>query len=93
MLPKAAASLKTANSRRLCFVSSDWPDVARQQEQDESGAEVFNVLLPSGTPLPARRVHTLQGPGALASLCVELYQRVALQPQTLARVGTSETSM
>jgi hypothetical protein len=74
-------------------VSSDWPDVARQQEQDESGAEVFNVLLPSGTPLPARRVHTLQGPGALASLCVELYQRVALQPQTLARVGTPETSM
>uniref|UniRef100_A0A8C5CKV4 Heat shock 70 kDa protein 14 n=1 Tax=Gadus morhua TaxID=8049 RepID=A0A8C5CKV4_GADMO len=55
------------------------------KEQDESGAEVFNVLLPSGTPLPARRVHTLQGPGALASLCVELYQRVALQPQTLAR--------
>ncbi|XP_056445307.1 heat shock 70 kDa protein 14 [Gadus chalcogrammus] len=56
------------------------------KEQDESGAEVFNVLLPSGTPLPARRVHTLQGPGALASLCVELYQRVALQPQTLARI-------
>ncbi|CAL8323159.1 unnamed protein product [Lota lota] len=56
------------------------------KELDESGAEVFNVLLPSGTPLPARRHHTLLGPGQLSSLCLELYQRVAQQPQTLARI-------
>ncbi|XP_063074060.1 heat shock 70 kDa protein 14 [Engraulis encrasicolus] len=44
------------------------------KEVDESGEEVMTVVLPSGTPLPARRQHTLHGPGNLASLCVELYQ-------------------
>ena len=59
-----------------------------RQEVDESGAEVFNVLLPSGTPLPARRNHTLTGQGQLSSLCLELYQRTADQPERLAKVHT-----
>uniref|UniRef100_A0A8C4GL96 Heat shock 70 kDa protein 14 n=1 Tax=Dicentrarchus labrax TaxID=13489 RepID=A0A8C4GL96_DICLA len=42
------------------------------KEVDESGAEVFTVLLPSGTPLPARRHHTLSGGGNLSSLCLEV---------------------
>ncbi|KAL7882521.1 hypothetical protein SRHO_G00001790 [Serrasalmus rhombeus] len=44
------------------------------KEVDESGADIFTVLFPSGTPLPARRQHTLQGPGSLASVCLELFQ-------------------
>ncbi|XP_030637065.1 heat shock 70 kDa protein 14 isoform X2 [Chanos chanos] len=44
------------------------------KEVDDSGADVFTVLFPSGTPLPARRQHTLHGPGSLASVCLELYQ-------------------
>lgn len=44
------------------------------KELDESGSEVLTVLFPSGTPLPARRQHTLHGPGSLASVCLELYQ-------------------
>lgn len=46
------------------------------QEADESGAEKFTVLLPSGTPLPARRQHTLQASGNIASVCLELYESV-----------------
>lgn len=54
---------------------------------DESGAEVFTVVLPSGTPLPARRHHMLSGDGNLSSLCVELYQRFFMeQPKKLAKV-------
>uniref|UniRef100_A0A8C4GKM8 Heat shock 70 kDa protein 14 n=1 Tax=Dicentrarchus labrax TaxID=13489 RepID=A0A8C4GKM8_DICLA len=49
------------------------------KEVDESGAEVFTVLLPSGTPLPARRHHTLSGGGNLSSLCLEVYQRFSLK--------------
>lgn len=57
------------------------------QEVDESGAEVFTVLLPSGTPLPARRHHILSGGGKLSSLCLEIYQRlVSEQPEKLAKV-------
>ncbi|KAL6077229.1 hypothetical protein STEG23_037684 [Scotinomys teguina] len=41
---------------------------------DESGANRFTVLFPSGTPLPARRQHTLQAPGSLSSVCLELYE-------------------
>ncbi|KAK7149947.1 hypothetical protein R3I94_009306 [Phoxinus phoxinus] len=48
------------------------------KEVDDSGAEVFTVLFPSGTPLPARCQHTLQGPGSLSSVSLELYQ--AQQP-------------
>uniref|UniRef100_A0A671SVS5 Heat shock 70 kDa protein 14-like n=1 Tax=Sinocyclocheilus anshuiensis TaxID=1608454 RepID=A0A671SVS5_9TELE len=44
------------------------------KEVDDSGAEVFTVLFPSGTPLPARCQHTLQGPGSLSSVSLELYQ-------------------
>uniref|UniRef100_A0A673FVD1 Heat shock 70 kDa protein 14-like n=1 Tax=Sinocyclocheilus rhinocerous TaxID=307959 RepID=A0A673FVD1_9TELE len=44
------------------------------KEVDDSGAEVFTVLFPSGTPLPARRQHTLQGPGSLSSVSLDLYQ-------------------
>ncbi|XP_016121929.1 heat shock 70 kDa protein 14-like [Sinocyclocheilus grahami] len=44
------------------------------KEVDDSGAEVFTVLFPSGTPLPARRQHTLQGAGSLSSVSLELYQ-------------------
>ncbi|KAM6153525.1 heat shock 70 kDa protein 14 isoform 2-T2 [Erethizon dorsatum] len=41
---------------------------------DESGASRFTVLFPSGTPLPARRQHTLQAPGSISSVCLELYE-------------------
>ncbi|XP_021097655.1 heat shock 70 kDa protein 14 isoform X2 [Heterocephalus glaber] len=41
---------------------------------DESGASMFTVLFPSGTPLPARRQHTLQAPGSISSVCLELYE-------------------
>ncbi|XP_064140949.1 heat shock 70 kDa protein 14 isoform X1 [Loxodonta africana] len=41
---------------------------------DESGADRFTVLFPSGTPLPARRQHTLQAPGSISSVCLELYE-------------------
>ncbi|GAB5573307.1 heat shock-related 70 kDa protein 2 [Prionailurus iriomotensis] len=41
---------------------------------DESGAKSFTVLFPSGTPLPARRQHTLQAPGSISSVCLELYE-------------------
>lgn len=41
---------------------------------DESGANRFTVLFPSGTPLPARRQHTLQAPGGISSVCLELYE-------------------
>ncbi|XP_062850983.1 heat shock 70 kDa protein 14 isoform X2 [Trichomycterus rosablanca] len=44
------------------------------KEVDDSGADIYTVLFPSGTPLPARRQHTLQGPGSLSSVCLELYQ-------------------
>ncbi|XP_063782979.1 heat shock 70 kDa protein 14 [Pseudophryne corroboree] len=46
------------------------------KEADESGAEKFTILLPSGTPLPARRQHSLQAPGKLTSVCLELYESV-----------------
>lgn len=60
------------------------------QEVDESGAEVFTTLLPSGTPLPARRHHVLSGQGALSSLSVDVYQRwVSRPPQELAKVQNS----
>uniref|UniRef100_A0AAY4D8Z1 Heat shock 70 kDa protein 14 n=1 Tax=Denticeps clupeoides TaxID=299321 RepID=A0AAY4D8Z1_9TELE len=55
------------------------------KEVDDSGLDVFTVLFPSGTPLPARRQHTLHGPGSLASICLELYQA----QQCLAQVGTT----
>lgn len=44
------------------------------KEIDESGANRFTVLFPSGTPLPARRQHTLQAPGSISSVCLELYE-------------------
>uniref|UniRef100_A0A8K9X1G6 Heat shock protein 14 n=1 Tax=Oncorhynchus mykiss TaxID=8022 RepID=A0A8K9X1G6_ONCMY len=57
------------------------------KEVDETGAEVFSVLLPSGTPLPARRHHILSGPGRLASLCLELYQKTTEEePPRLAKI-------
>ncbi|XP_053718909.1 heat shock 70 kDa protein 14 [Synchiropus splendidus] len=57
------------------------------KELDDSGAEVFTVLLPSGSPLPARRCHVLSGEGKLSSLCLEIYQRVAAeQPEKLAKI-------
>ncbi|KAG8577021.1 hypothetical protein GDO81_010044 [Engystomops pustulosus] len=46
------------------------------KEADESGADKFSVLLPSGTPLPARRQHTLQAPGSFTSVCLELYESI-----------------
>ncbi|XP_037099496.1 heat shock 70 kDa protein 14 [Syngnathus acus] len=57
------------------------------KQVDESGAEVFIVLLPSGLPLPARRNHTLSGGGQLSSLCLEIYQRFdSEQPERLAKI-------
>uniref|UniRef100_A0A3Q1GX09 Heat shock 70 kDa protein 14 n=1 Tax=Anabas testudineus TaxID=64144 RepID=A0A3Q1GX09_ANATE len=47
------------------------------KELDDSGAEVFTVVLPSGTPLPARRHHIMSGAGKLSSLCLEIYQRLS----------------
>ncbi|XP_053572472.1 heat shock 70 kDa protein 14 [Bombina bombina] len=44
------------------------------KEADESGADKYTVLLPSGTPLPARRQHTLQAPGNISSVCLELFE-------------------
>ncbi|XP_063301518.1 heat shock 70 kDa protein 14 [Pelobates fuscus] len=44
----------------------------------ESGAETFTLLLPSGTPLPARRQHTLQAPGNVSSVCLELYESAGI---------------
>ncbi|KAM4678435.1 heat shock 70 kDa protein 14 [Discoglossus pictus] len=44
------------------------------KEADESGTDKFTVLLPSGTPLPARRQHSLQAPGNFTSICLELYE-------------------
>uniref|UniRef100_A0A8C1DHA9 Heat shock protein 14 n=1 Tax=Cyprinus carpio carpio TaxID=630221 RepID=A0A8C1DHA9_CYPCA len=59
------------------------------KEVDDSGEEVFTVLFPSGTPLPARRQHTLQGPGSLSSVSLELYQ--AQRP--IAQVSTLLTDI
>lgn len=57
------------------------------QELDESGAEVFTLLLPSGTPLPARRHCILNGDGKLSSVRLDIYQRfVSEQPEQLAKV-------
>ncbi|KAM8739829.1 heat shock 70 kDa protein 14 isoform 2-T2 [Acanthopagrus schlegelii] len=57
------------------------------KEVDESGAEVFTVLLPLGTPLPARRHHILRGGGKLSSICLEIYQRFDMeQPEKLAKI-------
>ncbi|KAG8440013.1 hypothetical protein GDO86_005980 [Hymenochirus boettgeri] len=44
------------------------------KELDDAGANRFTVLLPSGTPLPARRQHILQAPGSFSSVCLELYE-------------------
>lgn len=57
------------------------------QEVDESGVEVFTTLLPSGTPLPARRHHTLGGVGTASSVSIDVYQRFVTQPpEKLAKV-------
>lgn len=61
------------------------------KELDESGAELFTVLLPSGTPLPARRHHVLSGPGHSSSLRVDIYQRsVRDRPEKLSKVILTE---
>ncbi|XP_069084825.1 heat shock 70 kDa protein 14 [Pleurodeles waltl] len=46
------------------------------KEVDECGVDKFTVLLPSGTPLPARRQHTLHAPGSISSVCLELYESI-----------------
>merc|ERR1712035_204321 len=57
------------------------------KEVDESGTEVFTVLLPSGTPLPARRHHILSGAGKLSSLRLDIYQRFLKdEPEKLAKI-------
>lgn len=57
------------------------------QELDEAGAETFRVLVPQGTPLPARRHHSLSAEGKVASLCLEIYQRLdGEQPERLSKV-------
>lgn len=57
------------------------------QEVDESGAEGFTVLLPSGTPLPARRHYILSGEGKLSSISLDIYKRFVMQePERLAKV-------
>ncbi|NXO38958.1 HSP7E protein, partial [Locustella ochotensis] len=49
---------------------------------DESGADKFTVLFPSGTPLPARRQHTLHAPGNISSVCLELYESLGRSPMS-----------
>ncbi|XP_030334364.1 heat shock 70 kDa protein 14 isoform X2 [Strigops habroptila] len=49
---------------------------------DESGADKFTVLFPSGTPLPARRQHTLHAPGNTSSVCLELYESLGKSPMS-----------
>lgn len=56
------------------------------KEQDESGSPVFSVLLPCGTPLPARRHHVLKSPGRISGVCLDLYQRASEGPQRLAKI-------
>lgn len=57
------------------------------KEVDGSGSAVFNVLLPSGTPLPARRHHVLRGPGDLLALSLEIYQKLGTdEPEKLAKL-------
>ncbi|XP_035767462.1 heat shock 70 kDa protein 14 [Neolamprologus brichardi] len=57
------------------------------KETDESGAEMFTLLLPVGTPLPAHRHHILRGDGKLSSLCLEIYQRfITEQPEKLSKI-------
>lgn len=57
------------------------------KEVDGSGSAVFNVLLPSGTPLPARRHHVLKGPGDLSALSLEIYQKLGTdEPEKLAKL-------
>ncbi|XP_029016936.1 heat shock 70 kDa protein 14 isoform X1 [Betta splendens] len=57
------------------------------KEVDESGAEMFTVLLPSGTPLPARKHHTMTGAGKLSSVCLEIYQGCVMEhPEKLAKI-------
>ncbi|KAM3587493.1 uncharacterized protein V6R79_006814 [Siganus canaliculatus] len=57
------------------------------KEVDESGAEMFTVLLPSGTPLPARRHRVLRAGGNLSSLSLDIYQRcVKEEPEKLAKI-------
>lgn len=61
------------------------------QELDESGAEIFTLLLPSGTPLPARRHCVLSGDGKLSSVCMNIYQKLLMeQPQQLAKVQITQ---
>lgn len=70
-----------------------WPLIlpAVFQELDESGAEVFTLLLPSGTPLPARRHCVLSGDGKLSSVCMNIYQKLlSEQPQQLAKVQRNQ---
>lgn len=63
------------------------PDCVCLQDVDEFGAEVFTVVLPSGTPLPARRHHIMSGAGNLSALCLEIYQKfVTEEPEKLAKV-------
>uniref|UniRef100_A0A8C7XEV4 Heat shock protein 14 n=1 Tax=Oryzias sinensis TaxID=183150 RepID=A0A8C7XEV4_9TELE len=57
------------------------------KEVDEAGAETFTLLLPSGTPLPARRHHSLPADGQLSSLCLEIYQRFSSErPDLLSKM-------
>lgn len=61
------------------------------KELDEAGVPVFSVLLPCGTPLPARRHHVLKGPGRLSGLCLELYQRLGPElPEKIAKIVLSD---
>lgn len=60
------------------------------QEVDESGVEVFTTLLSAGTPLPARRHHTLGGVETASSVSIDVYQRFVTQPpEKLAKVRKS----
>lgn len=50
------------------------------QALDQSGTDKFLVVFPSGTPLPARRQHTLEAPGEISSVCLELYESLEKGP-------------
>lgn len=70
-----------------CNTSSSWKYLEKGMNfffffkgVDESGADKFTVLFPSGTPLPARRQHTLHAPGNTSSVCLELYESLGEGP-------------
>ncbi|KAM9309759.1 heat shock 70 kDa protein 14 [Pholidichthys leucotaenia] len=57
------------------------------KEVNDVGTEILTIVLPLGTPLPARRHHVLKGEGRLSSVCLEFYQRFFMEePEKLSKI-------